>query len=242
MSDTHPMIQQRISRGMTAWERDDYAGALQAFEDVLEEHPTFPDVHNRVGLCLAMLGRLPDALEAFDRAVELAPTYAEAHLNRGIVLNELGRHDEAQAAFDESTRLDTRDGHAFPSHVGNQIAIAHARLGDLYLVADRPALAAREYAAALEVRPRFLDIRTKLAGALMEEGELERARGELESVLDSNEEFTGARLRLGVVLHRLGRTDEATVQWRRCLAEDPGDMRPRAYLASVGVTGAHASE
>lgn len=235
-----PTVQQRIARGMAAWERDDYEAALAVFQEVLQDHPDFADVHNRMGLCLAMSGRHAEALAAFQEAVRLAPTYAEAHLNRGIVLTELGRHEEAQAAFDESSRLDSRDGTAFPSHVGNQIAVTHAKLGDLYLVANRPALAAEQYRAALEVRPRFLDIRTKLAEALMEMGEVEGALQELGDVLEANPEFTGARLRMGVVLHRLGRTDDAVREWTRCAAEDPTDLRPRAYLASAGarVSGA----
>lgn len=229
-----PTVQQRIAQGMVAWERDDYDAALAVFQEVLQDHADFADVHNRMGLCLAMLGRHAEALGAFQEAVRLAPTYAEAHLNRGIVLTELGRHEEAQAAFDESSRLDTRDGTAFPSHVGNQIAVTHAKLGDLYLVANRPALAAEQYRSALEVRPRFLDIRTKLAESLMEMGEVEGALKELADVLEANPEFTGARLRMGVVLHRLGRTDEAVREWTRCSAEDPQDLRPRAYLVSVG--------
>lgn len=228
-----PNVQQRIAQGMAAWEGDDYDAALELFQEVLLDHPDFADVHNRLGLCLAMLGRHVEALASFQEAIRLAPTYAEAHLNHGIVLTELGRHDEAQDAFDESTRLDTRDGTAFPSHVGNQIAVTHANLGDLYLVADRPTLAAEQYRSALEVRPRFLDIRTKLAEALTEMGEVEEALGELEGVLEANPEFTSARLRLGVVLHRLGRTDEAVEAWTRCAVEDPQDLRPRAYLASV---------
>lgn len=229
-----PNVQQRIAQGMAAWDGDDYDAALELFQEVLQDHPDFADVHNRMGLCLAMLGRHVEALSAFQEAIRLAPTYAEAHLNHGIVLTELGRHDEAQKAFDESTRLDTRDGTAFPSHVGNQIAVTHAKLGDLYLVADRPSLAAEQYQAALEVRPRFLDIRTKLAEALLEMGRKDEALAELEGVLDANPEFTSARLRLGVVLHRVGRTDEAVEAWKRCAKEDPHDLRPRAYLVSVG--------
>lgn len=229
-----PNVQQRIALGMAAWESDDYDTALDLFQEVLQDHPDFADVHNRMGLCLAMLGRHVEALASFQQAVQLAPTYAEAHLNHGIVLTELGRHEEAQKAFDESTRLDTRDGTAFPSHVGNQIAVTHAKLGDLYLVADRPSLAAQQYRAALEVRPRFLDIRTKLAEALMEMGDTEDALAELRGVLEANPEFTAARLRLGVVLHRLGQTDEAVAAWTRCAEEDPQDLRPRAYIVSVG--------
>lgn len=235
-----PTVQQRISQGMASWERDDFDTALAIFQEVLQDHPDFADVHNRMGLCLAMVGRHAEALAAFQEAVRLSPTYAEAHLNRGIVLTELGRHEEAQAAFDESSRLDSRDGGAFPSHVGNQIAVTHAQLGDLYLVANRPTLAAAQYRAALDVRPRFLDIRTKLAESLMEMGEMEGALRELSAVLEANPEFTGARLRMGVVLHRLGRTDDAVQEWSRCAREDPDDLRPRAYLVSVGAQGSDA--
>jgi len=228
-------IRQRIDRGVAAWEREEYEEALAILDGVASEVPVFADVHNKRGLCLAMLGRDEAALDAFEHAVRVAPTYAEAHLNRGILLQQLGRHVAAKAAFEEASRLDTRDGTAFPSHVGNQIAVEHAKLGDLYLVADHPREAALEYEAALRVRPRYLDIRTKLAEALLELGELARATDELEFVLERNERFSTARLKFGVVLHRSGHTERAIEEWKRCMREAPEDMRARAYLASVGV-------
>lgn len=233
MNSDPPTLKQKIAVGLSAWDREDYQQALEAFDRVLKDHPAFPDIHNKAGLCRAMLGDPEGALEEFDLALRLAPTYAEAHLNRGIVLNELGRHDQAQEAFDEAGRLDTRDGNAFPSDVGNRIAIGHAKLGDLYLIAERPAQAAEEYRQALEVRPRFLDIRSKLGEALIGLGELDEARKELGIVLDGNPEFTAARIRLGVVLQRQGDVEGAVREWERCAEEDPADMRPRAYLATV---------
>jgi tetratricopeptide (TPR) repeat protein len=223
----------RIAQGINAWDREAYEEALEVFDAVLEDHPTFPDVHNRRGLCLALLGRLPEALDAFDRAVELAPTYAEAHLNRGIVLKDMGEADEAQSAFDRARILESRDGSAYPSHVGNQIAVTHAKLGDLYLMADKPSLAAEQYRAALHVRPRFQDVRTKLAETLMETGDLHAAREELVFVLEKDPDFTSARLRLGVVLHRMGNHEAARGHWLTCIDEDPSDFRARAYLASL---------
>ncbi len=228
-------VRQRLSQGIHAWDREDYDEALGVFQEILEEHPGFADVHNRVGLCFAMLDRPDDALEAFGRALELNPTYAEAHLNRGIVLTEVGRHAEAQEAFDEASRLDTRDGLAFPSSVGNQLATAHGRLGDLYRVAGRPDLAVEQYRAGLEIRPRYLDLRASLAEVLVEMERTEEARDELNWVLRENPTYTGARIRLGVVYHHLGDTESAIREWTRCLDEDPEDLRPRAYLASVGV-------
>lgn len=233
MSNAHRHARQVVAQGVSAWERDDFESALDTFRNVLEEFPQFADVQNKAGLCLAMLGRLEEALEHFDLALEHNASYAEAHLNRGIVLKDLGRHDEAQAAFDRAGELDVRDSPVFPSEVGNRLAVTHAQLGDLYLVANHPSDAIGHYRAALEIRPRFMDIRSKFAETLIELGELDQARDELELILESRPSFVGARVRLGVVLNRLGDDGAAIEQWRRCLEDDPRDMRARAYLASV---------
>ena len=226
---------ERVARGVSAWERDDFESALETFLSVLQEHPTFADVHNKAGLCLAMLGRLEESLGHFDAALEQNPVYAEAHLNRGIILNELGRHEEAQAAFSRAGEIDTRDSRTYPSDVGNRIAVTHAQLGDLYLVANQPREAARHYESALAVRPRFMDIRSKYAETLIELGDLDQAKSELETILEARPWFVGARIRMGVVLQKLEDTEGAVREWTRCAADDPDDMRPRAYLASVGV-------
>lgn len=223
-----------VQTAISAWEREDYETALATFKQVLNENPRLADVHNKAGLCMAMLGDSEGALAEFDAALALNSGYAEAHLNRGIVLNDLGNHDAAQEAFDNAGKLDTRDGTAFPSDVGNQLAVTHAKLGDLYLVANRPAEAAQQYDAAVRIRPRFLDIRSKLAEALLEVGDADGARAELEHVLGKNPRFTGARIRLGVVFQRMGDTDRAIEEWKQAAKDDPSDMRPRAYLISVG--------
>jgi len=228
---------QMVARGISAWEREDYESALRLFLDVLADFPHFADVRNKAGLCFAMLGRSEDALVHFDAALAENPAYAEAHLNRGIVLNELGRHEEAQEAFSRANELDRRDSRTFPSDVGNRIAVTYAQLGDLYLVANCPQEAIEHYRNALDIRPRFSDIRTKYAEALIEVGEFDHARAELEAILEPRPAFVGARIRLGVVLQRLGEIDRAVREWQRCMQDDPSDMRARAYLASVGVHG-----
>ncbi|HKK52359.1 MAG TPA: tetratricopeptide repeat protein [Myxococcota bacterium] len=236
---TDDTVRERIARGVAAFDREAFEEALALFDEVARTQSGFPDVQNKRGLCLAMMGRAEDALDAFEEAVRLAPDYAEAHLNRGILLQELGRHEEAQEALHHASDLDHGGKPEFPSHVGNEIAIGHAKLGDLYLVAEHAAASAREYARALEVRPGYLDIRTKYAEALIELGELDRAAEELRFVLDRNDRFAAARLRYGVVLHRTGDTEGAIEAWERCMRDAPGDMRARAYLASVGVRPGH---
>ena len=230
-------VKHLLERGISYWERADYKSALEDFQAVLKEYPTLPDVHNKAGLCLAMMGDHQAALVEFDAALKISDTYAEAHLNKAIVLQELGRFENARKHLQRADELDRRDSEEFPSDVGHKIAIAHAKLGDLYLVADHPEEAAQQYKTALEVRARFLDIRIKYAEALMGMARWEDAQEQLEIILEKNPSLTAARLRLGVVFHRQGDEENARKEWERCVAEDPGDRRARAYLAAVGGGG-----
>ena len=219
--------------GNAAWEQDDFATAYQHFCAILQDHPNFADIRNRAGLCLAMMGDPEGALEQFDEALEVNDCYSEALMNRAIVLNDLGRFGEATECFHRASALDLRDSRAFPSHMGNQLANAHARTGDLYMAADRPEEAATEYAVAVELRPSFLDLRFKLAEAYMDLDMLGEAKTHLEEILVANPEFAGARVRFGVLLSRLGDMDGARREWERCAERSPDDRRIQAYLSSL---------
>ncbi len=231
----HPTMKQRMARANAAFEQEDFAAALAEFREIILVHPDFPDVRNRAGFCRAMLGDAAGALEDFDHAVQVNPDYAEAHLNRALLLNELGRFGEAEEAFARARELDHRPGEPFGAELGNRIAVEHAKLGDLYLQADDAGSAVREYRKALELRPYFVDIRTRLAQAYLVLGDAEAAVTELEEALAEHPSFTSARVRLGVALRRMGRMDEAAAEWRTCLEVEPENWRARAYLESVGV-------
>jgi len=232
-SDRPLSVRETIARGNAAWEQDDFAVAYGHFRTILQDHPNFADIRHRAGLCLAMMGDPAGALEQFDEALKVNESYAEALLNRAIVLNDLGRFEEASECFHRASALDVRDSRAFPSHMGNQLANAHARTGDLYMAADRPEEAATEYAAAVEIRPGFLDLRFKLAEAYMDLDMWVDARLHLKEILVLNPDFGGARVRLGALLNRMGDTDGARREWECCAERDPGDSRIRAYLASL---------
>jgi tetratricopeptide (TPR) repeat protein len=161
-----------------AWESDDFEAAYKQFRDILDRHPEFADVHNKAGLCLAMMGEMDRALDQFDEALSLNATYAEAHLNRAIVLNDLGRFEEASESFHKASQLDTKDSTEFPSDLGNQLADSHARSGDLYLDVDRLDDARDHLEAILEMSPRFLDARVRLGALLHRLGDLAGARKE----------------------------------------------------------------
>ncbi len=235
MSPQKLTVRQLVQKGNSELELEDFQGARETFETLLADHPSFPDIRNKLGLCKAMLGDTEEALAEFEKAVELAPDYAEAQFNRGLMLNDLGRHEEAEEAFAAASRLDVRDSAAFPSEVGHKLAVKHAELGDLYIAAQRPELAADQYRQALDIRARFVDIRVKLASALLDMEKNQEAKAELEEAVKSNPGFAEAYLYLGVVLNRLGETEEAIQAWEDCLEKNPREERARSYLAGAQI-------
>lgn len=224
-------LRQLIQEGKLAYERRNYADALAAFREVLDANPNFADVRHLTGLCLSFLGHPEAALKEFDEAIRLNERYIEAHLNRAIVLTELGRYDDAQRSFIHAGRFETETAGPFPALISAKLANAHMTVGDLYLEANAPAQAAQEYRTGLTMRPRFHDIRNKLALALIQMGELESARAELDTVLHGNPRFLAARLNLGLVHYRQGKGEEAFREWELCAEYQPDNPQVRAYLA-----------
>ena len=226
-----------IERGRRAFERRDYAAALTDFREFLETHPDWADIHHLCGLCLGFLGQPDAALEEFDRALALNDQYVEAHLNRALVLNELGQYDEAASAFERAGYYEYAVAGRFPAAITARLAHAHAQTGDLYLEADAPLEAAAQYRRALEMRPRFHDIRNKLAQSLLQNGDLAGAIEQLGMVLSGNPRFIPARLNLGLALYRQGDRAGARRAWEECRAQDPTNAQVAAYLALLDATG-----
>ena len=223
-------IHQLIQQGRMAFDRRNYADALAAFREVLRQHPNFADVRHLVGLCLSFLGQPEAALAEFDQALRLNDRYVEAHLNRAIVLTELGRYEEAHRAFERAGHFETDSDGPYPALVSARLANAHMALGDLYLEAGAPTQASDQYRTALTMRPRFHDIRNKLAQSLLQLGDLEAAAEELTRVLQGNPRFLAARLNLGLVHFRKGLLDAASQEWELCREQQPDNPQVRAYL------------
>jgi Tfp pilus assembly protein PilF len=106
-------------------------------------------------------------------------------------------------------------------------------LGDLYLEAGAPTQAAEQYRTALTMRPRFHDIRNRLAQALLQLGDLDTASVELETVLKGNPRFLAARLNLGLVHFRRGQHQAAAREWELARDQQPNNPQVRAYLTML---------
>lgn len=221
---------QLIAKGKESLAQNDYVGAISALREAAEREPGYADVRHLLGLALGLAGQPEAALEEFDRALALNPAYVEAHLNRAITLNDLSRYDEAREAFRLAWDCDHSAGRPFSRSVSARLANMHMELGDLYADLGSYVQAVGQYRSAARLRPDFFDIRTKLARALMENGELDEASEELTGVLAENPDYVEARVALGLVHYRAGRSKQAIAEWQACLDRAPDHPKARAFL------------
>jgi tetratricopeptide (TPR) repeat protein len=155
------------------------------------------------------------AQEASNRAVELDPDSAEAHASRGIALSISKRYDEAQIEFEKSIRLNPKlfEAHYFFARdcfaqgkfeqAADLFAAASAvnpgdyqspafqsmALKELGRTEESTAASFRTFAAAekhLEMHPDDARAMYLGAGALVEIGELEKARLWADRALDTD--------------------------------------------------------
>lgn len=226
-----------LARGRDAYTHGDYATAVADLREVVRRQPRFADVHHLLGVCYGLVGRPADALESFERALEINPRYVEALINRAITLHELGRYEEARVSFEMASEADLEEGVGrYPSVLATQLAYGHAQLAQLYREAGAAEETVEQLRRAVDLRPRFADIRNQLARALIDSGDPRAAIEELRQILDVNPNFLSARINLGLAWYRSGDQEEARREWERCLAQRPDDPHVTGYLRML--TGA----
>lgn len=207
----------------------DYNGAALALFELKRSGTAYADAHNLLGLTLAMLDRPGEALEALDEALRINPRYIEAHLNRGIVLNQLGRTDEAQAEMEHAQELGAPDSSGFPAVVANKLANAHRSLGELYRAAGALEEAIAQFRRALDLRPRFADIRLVLGRTLIDAGRYDDAAHALDGALDVRPGWLDAMLLRGLVGYLQGDYATARAVWDEAAARHPEEPRLEVY-------------
>ena len=87
------------------YQEGDFAGAVEEFKRALLLNPTEVNVHNSLGVCYGLLGRLDEALAAFEAAVFLDPEEPLARYNSGLVHMLQDRNDAALDCFREAGRI-----------------------------------------------------------------------------------------------------------------------------------------
>jgi Flp pilus assembly protein TadD len=215
------------------YEKENFTEAEKLLEKLAVEAPFFADVFNKLGVIYHQRGAFGRAAKAFEKALELNPRYTEAALNLAVTYNNLGRYEQANAAFQGAARFAQTGPGALDPFIRGKLANQHADLGDIYFDLGLQAEAVAEYRKAVQLGPKFADLRTKLAVALREQGDFDGALGEFQEALKVNPKYVPAYLHLGVSYYLRGLIDRAVRVWKTALRASPNDKSVQVYLEFV---------
>jgi tetratricopeptide (TPR) repeat protein len=183
--------------------RHDFRGSLRLARRVVALAPHTARGYGLLGDALLELGRYNEAFRAFDRQVDLKPSlggYARIGYARELLGRPRQAIDAMQLALDSS------------GNVPEPTAWTLVELGKLHFGLGEPALAARNFRAALAALPGYVPALDALA-------RVEAARGRLPRAIELQRRAVEAVplphlvAQLGDLLHAAGRRQEARAQY-----------------------------
>jgi tetratricopeptide (TPR) repeat protein len=122
-------------------QRDNSAGAIDAFQKAIELDPNESDAHSNLGAEFAKLGQFDVARHELEAAVRLNPQHFQARHNLGLVLIDLGDTSAAITEFEAALQLEPN------------AADTHRKLAEALAATQQWPQAQREFEAALSLRP-----------------------------------------------------------------------------------------
>jgi Flp pilus assembly protein TadD len=227
----------RNALGWTLFQDGRTAEAVAEYERALAVDPGHAKSHNNLALALVELGRLEEAASHFETSLELAPR-AEIYSDLGFTMARLGKAEEARADYEKALELDPNcasahfnlavtfvqtgnfgeaESHYRQALPGRPTAETHNGLGYVLARQGRTDEAIAEFRKAIDVDAKFTPAYNNLGDALATQGKFEEAE---QSYRRSLAEKPSAAVynALGVILRRLGKTDEAADQFAKAKA------------------------
>ncbi|HEX9534330.1 MAG TPA: tetratricopeptide repeat protein, partial [Stellaceae bacterium] len=204
--------------GQLLTEDRQFSEAISVLEGAVRLNPDSAVARNNLGQAYLAQGRTGEAIASLERALALAPEVATIHYNLGTALQAQARSAEAAASYRCAIAL------------APNFAEAHARLGNVLRDGGDRAAAQACFRRAAEAQPGSTLGLVCLATALIEERQEAAAEDCLRSAVAGDPRNSEAHHRLGDLLGRLGRFDEAIACFERAI-----DLDPRCPVAYFGL-------
>jgi Flp pilus assembly protein TadD len=174
----------------TALVRDGQAEKGQVLIDKILKNGDSAEARLLLGTTKLMMNDFSGALVDLQKAVELNPHLPEVYAYYGTALLSTGDQAGAQEAFEHALRYD-------PNNFD-----ANLRMGMVLRKDDRFDEALKYIRHALEIRPGDLGVRYQIASIELSVGQVEAARGYLESLVAEAPNFTEAHVSLATAYYR----------------------------------------
>jgi predicted TPR repeat methyltransferase len=209
-----------IKMGQTLHRRGLFPEAENIYRQILSIAPDQPEALHFLGVLFHQAGRHDDAVNLIRASLEVDPAYADAYNNLGNVLKEQGQPQAAEESYRRAIEIKP------------DFADAHNNLAAVLAEQERHAEAIVACRRAIELSPEMPEARVVLGNTLAEQGKHADAVDEFLRAMAVKRFHAGAIENMAFSLMKLGRIDEAVALYRRWLAMEPNNPRPRHHLAA----------
>jgi len=214
-------------------ERDEYAGAEEAYRKAISLAPDEPELHFGLATSLADQGKWTEATSEFRSVLSLDPQRNDAREGLLGSLVQLGDWDRAITEARAMLKTDPSSG------------VAHDVLGYSLAAGGQAEEGIAELREAVRLMPNAAQVHAHLAEVLQRHGDLDEAQEEARRAIDLDGMASPHRT-LGRVLFKRKQYEEAVDQFRTALAIDPDDAglhRDLSFpLMALGRTGEAVTE
>lgn len=195
----------------------------------ITDYGPLSNLHNLLGVTFHKQSRFIDAVLEFNRALIANPNFVEAGLNLTMTLCDLSRYDEARLVFDKLTQIISAQKQQ-PGLILGRIANQHSKNGKLYEDCGMIGDAIQEYRKALQLFDDLPDVRLSLAKLYIRITSLDKARGELDILVNKEPDNSEAHTWLGIIHYKSGRPEEAKSSWEKASKIDPNNQTSRSFI------------
>jgi tetratricopeptide (TPR) repeat protein len=218
------------SIGLARAERGDFLGAAERFDEARRWNPDQEGLDFNLGLARYKAGRYADSIPALEREVAARPQNLAAKQLLGMscfATEDFGRAADLLGEVAASKPGDT--SLLYP------LALALEKVG-------RAEAASAVVARMLATGGDSPQVHVLLGQAYAEQGDDERALGELRAALALDPKAPDAHFFAGMLFVKSGKFEDAAREFRAELAANPADVRTRYHLGYALVSGGDTQE
>lgn len=202
----------------------DYEGAIKNYRKAIEvSGGDYPEAYLNIGRTYSAMKDYDSAVKAYRRALDIRATYPEAWYNLAIVHLRRQEYGAAEKAFKTAISQDPEYSQAW------------FNLGVLYAREDNDDAAIEAYGKVLELRPKYKPARLNLAVRYAHREEFGKAIELYKSVLEMDDSYANAWINLGLAYYKTGDDKDAEEAFVKAQQLEPGEYKPKLYLARVMV-------